>query len=394
MRRIAWTPRDPERGPAASAKKRAGPRHFAHLGPSDYAARVRGIHVLASLARRRVAGMTEVIRVDPIAPDPAAIARTAACLRGGGLAALPTETVYGLGVKALDPAAVARVFEAKGRPTSNPLIVHVAGAAQARELVVEWPERAERLTARFWPGPLSIVLPKRPCVPAIVTGGGPTVALRAPRHAVMQAVLRAAETPIAAPSANRSLAVSPTRAEHVLAGLDGRIDLVLDAGPCEQGLESTVVDLSGERPRVLRLGAVLPSQLAEALGCEIEQPTLTFASAGHGALPSPGALRRHYAPRAIVELAEDCGQGRVAALSQQGAHVGWLALDGVEPSDALGQVVTIAMPRDAAAYAARLYAALHELDNAGVERIIAARLPDGEPWLAIRDRLWRAAAER
>src|SRR5437660_12869477 len=178
--------------------------------------------------------------------EPAAIAEAAAVLRRGGLVAFPTETVYGLGGNALDPAAVARIFAAKGRPATNPVIVHVADAAGVPLVAAAWPDPAARLAARFWPGPLTLVLPRRPEVPDVVTAAGPTVAVRVPAHPVARALLRAAGVPVAAPSANRSSELSPTTAEHVLRGLGGRIDLILDAGPCPGGIESTVLDLTSD----------------------------------------------------------------------------------------------------------------------------------------------------
>ena len=187
-------------------------------------------------------------------------------LRGGGLAAFPTETVYGLGANALDAAAVARIFAAKGRPANNPLIVHLADAAQVREIAADWPESASRLAERFWPGPLTLVLPRRDIVPDIVTARGPTVAVRVPAHPVAQALLRAAALPLAAPSANRSTELSPTRAEHVLRGLEGRIDLLLDGGPTAGGIESTVLDVTIMPPRLLRPGLIGVAQLEAVIG--------------------------------------------------------------------------------------------------------------------------------
>ncbi|MFW6201455.1 MAG: L-threonylcarbamoyladenylate synthase, partial [Gemmatimonadota bacterium] len=203
-----------------------------------------------------------VLTVDPESPDPAAIDRAARALREGRLIAFPTETVYGLGADALDADAVRRIFEAKERPPRNPLIVHVADAAAARGLVERWPPAAGRLADAFWPGPLTLVLPKRPEVPDEVTAGLPTVAVRVPSHPVARALLLAAGVPVAAPSANPFTGVSPTTARHVQSGLADRIDLVLDAGPTPVGIESTVVDLSGPKPRLLRPGMISP----EALG--------------------------------------------------------------------------------------------------------------------------------
>jgi L-threonylcarbamoyladenylate synthase len=329
---------------------------------------------------------TEVLTVDANHPDGGALARAAAVLRGGGLVAFPTETVYGLGASALDAAAVARVFAAKGRPSNNPLIVHVAGAGEAAAVVASWPAPAARLAERFWPGPLTLVLPKGPAVPDAVTAGGPTVAVRVPAHPVALALLRAAGVPVAAPSANRSGYLSPTRAEHVLAGLDGRIEMVLDAGPVPGGIESTVLDLASDPPRLLRPGLVSPAELEAIVG-----PVRTPEPAPTGderPMPSPGMLSRHYAPRTPLELAEDGGRGRVEELRRAGLRVGWLTFD---PAESAGGVTVIVMPRDAREYAARLYAALHALDAAGLDRLVAALPPDSPEWLAVRDRLRRAA---
>ncbi len=209
---------------------------------------------------------TVVRQVSAEHPQEAAIAEAAEVLRRGGLVALPTETVYGLGANALEAGAVQAIFAAKERPPRNPVIVHVADAEAARALAAAWPERAGQLAERFWPGPLTLVLPKRPVVPDIVTAGGATVGLRVPAHRVALALLKAADVPIAAPSANRSSRVSPTTAAHVLADLEGRIDMILDAGPTSGGLESTVLDLTVEPPRVLRPGLVSVAQLEEVIG--------------------------------------------------------------------------------------------------------------------------------
>ena len=191
---------------------------------------------------------TVVLKVDSHSPDAAAIRRAAAVIRAGGLVAFPTETVYGLGANGLDAAAVARIFEAKGRPATNPVILHVSDASEVLNVAADWPETAAQLAAAFWPGPLTLVVPKADRVPSIVTAGGPTVAVRCPNHRVALALIREAGVPIAAPSANRSTELSPTRAEHVLKSLNGRIDLLLDGGPCSGGIESTVVDATGDMP--------------------------------------------------------------------------------------------------------------------------------------------------
>jgi L-threonylcarbamoyladenylate synthase len=331
---------------------------------------------------------TKVLRISAAAPEADVIARAAGVLHSGGLVAFPTETVYGLGAVALYPTAVAGIFTAKGRPAGNPLIVHVATATDAERLVADWHEAATRLAERFWPGPLTLVLRKNSAVPDIVTAGGPTVAVRVPAHPVALALLRAIDLPIAAPSANRSTCLSPTRAEHVLRDLDGRIELVLDAGPTSGGLESTVLDLTTTPPRLLRPGLVAPGEIEAVIG--------TIARAAQGTteeqqqLPSPGMLARHYTPIAPLETVPDDGWGRVKFLCQSGQTVGWLTFDAPATRSPHG-LISIVMSRDPSAYAARLYAVLHGLDDRGVERIVASLPPDTEEWLAVRDRLHRAA---
>src|SRR5919202_2722131 len=204
--------------------------------------------------------------VDPEHPEPEPIARAAAVLKQGGLVAFPTETVYGLGANALDAAAVARIFAAKGRPAYNPLITHVADVAGARRLARHWPESAERLAAAFWPGPLTVVVPKRPEVPDAVTAGLDSVAVRVPAHPVALALLREAALPVAAPSANRSTQLSPTTARHVEQALGDRVDLILDGGPTRVGIESTVVDLTGDVPVLLRPGLLAARDLEPVVG--------------------------------------------------------------------------------------------------------------------------------
>jgi L-threonylcarbamoyladenylate synthase len=330
---------------------------------------------------------TQVVVTHPGFPQPDRLARAAAVLRAGGLVAFPTETVYGLGANALDPAAVARIFTAKGRPPNNPLIVHVAEPAQAAQVVASWPEGAARLAERFWPGPLTLVLPRRAEVPDVVTGGGPTVAVRVPAHPVALALLRAAALPLAAPSANRSTELSPTRAEHVLRALAGRIDLLLDAGPTPGGIESTVVDLTVTPPRLLRPGLVGVADLEAAVGPLTRLPT--SPPPGEAPLPSPGMMPRHYAPRTPLQCAGPNDREHVEALCRAGLRVGWVTF-APAPEPTLPGLVVKGMPADPAGYAARLYAALHELDSAGLDRIVVALPPDAEEWLAVRDRLRRA----
>jgi L-threonylcarbamoyladenylate synthase len=330
---------------------------------------------------------TTVLSVDSTIPDQGAIAAAAALLRRDGLVAFPTETVYGLGANALDAAAVARIFAAKGRPATNPLIVHLADARQVAQVAADWPDPAARLAERFWPGPLTLVLLKRPEVPDIVTAGGPTVAARVPAHPVARALLRAAGVPVAAPSANRSTELSPTTAAHVLRGLGGRVDLILDAGPTAGGIESTVLDVTCDPPRLLRPGPVTPAEIEAVIG-PISRPGEPAASAAGVPHRSPGQMPRHYAPRAPLELAGGHGRERVVDVLREGARVGWVTWPGA--AEVTG-AVRVELPYDPTAYAAGLYAALHDLDSAGVDRIVVARPPDDEAWLAIRDRLRRAA---
>jgi L-threonylcarbamoyladenylate synthase len=328
----------------------------------------------------------EIVTVDPRSPDPALIDRAAAMLRGGGLVAFPTETVYGLGADALSAAAVGRIFAAKGRPARNPLIVHVPDAESARALVADWPAAARDLAARFWPGPLTLVLRRTPRVPDVVTAGGPTVAVRVPAHPVALALLRAGGVPLAAPSANRSTRLSPTRPEHVLRGLADCIDLLLDSGPTPGGLESTVLDVTTRPPRLLRPGLVTPADLEEVVG-----PVARLSSPGPdraGPLSAPGMLDRHYAPLTPLELVPGSGRPRVKELSGQGLRVGWLTLT---RDEATAPGLVRPMPEDPAEYAAQLYAALHQFDAASLDRIVVDLPPATDAWLAVRDRLTRAA---
>jgi L-threonylcarbamoyladenylate synthase len=348
------------------------------------------------------AAAPRVVRADPAAPDApdsaAAIAEAARLLRAGGLVAIPTETVYGLAADALDVAAVRRIFAAKGRPSYNPLIAHVPDDAAARALVAAWPEAAARLAAAFWPGPLTLVLPKRPgVVPDEVTAGLPAVAVRVPAHPVALAVLRAAGRPLAAPSANRFTELSPTTADHVVRGLGARVDLVLDGGPTAVGIESTVVDLTaaaaGEGPpRVLRPGTLGDAALAAAAGVSLGAPAAP-APAGAPRL-APGMVDRHYAPRAAVWAFDPGGRGAVAARlraersRRPGLRAGGVLLAPWREGEPIDDEVV--MPGDPAGYARRLYAALHAVDDAGCAVVLVERPPDGGEWAGVRDRLARA----
>lgn len=317
-----------------------------------------------------------------------AIDEAAGILAGGGLVAIPTETVYGLAGLALDPAVVSRIFAAKGRPARNPLIVHVADTVAARRLAASWPDSANTIAARFWPGPVTIVVPRRDEVPAIVTAGGPTVAIRCPAHPVARRLLEVLGRPLAAPSANRSMGVSPTTAAHVAASLGTAIDAILDAGPCDRGIESTVIDCSCSPPRILRPGPVGRDAIEEALG----GPVAAAGGEPSPVLRSPGLTGRHYAPRATLEL-DDAPAARALDWLARGLRVGIIALPTADLASlaAAKNAVLIRLPGDPAGYARDLYAAIHSLDDAGVDAIVVESPPTGEPWNAIRDRLSRAA---
>ncbi len=334
--------------------------------------------------------MPRVVVVDPETPDPSALAEAVAVLRSGGLVAMPTETVYGLAGLALDERALARIFEAKGRPTHHPLIVHVVGEAQARGLAASWPERASRLAKAFWPGPLTLVVDRALHVPAAVAAGNPSVALRAPAHPVAQALLLALGEPLAAPSANRYQGVSPTTAAHVVKELGDRVDLVLDAGPCEAGIESTVVDVRGDPPRVLRPGALDLATLRQVL-----HDVQTTSDDVRGADPrvSPGMDVRHYAPRARLLLADTWEEARRIAygLAGTGARVGLITHEKRTTSVPEQQILTRTLPREAAQYARLLYRTLHDLDDAGVDAIVVQGVPQDEAWWAVADRLRRGS---
>lgn len=325
--------------------------------------------------------MTRILPVS--GPEDPAIAEAAVLLRAGGLVAFPTETVYGLGADGLNPEAVARIYAAKGRPATNPVILHVADTAAAKALVSLWSLEAQALAERFWPGPLTLVLPASDTVPSIVRAGGPSVALRCPAHPVALALIRATGRPLAAPSANRSQHLSPTLAQHVASSLGEAVDLILDGGPTEAGLESTILDLSSGRPCVLRPGPIPPADLEGLVG-----PVDLWAGAVRAGdrQAAPGMAERHYAPRARLQLvAPGSGLGEVSG------SVAYVALGTLPPLPP--GVRGILLPLDADLVGARLYALLHELDDADCERIFMERPPEDEAWLAVRDRLRRASAK-
>lgn len=337
---------------------------------------------------------TRVAAVNRDHPDPAVIQEAARVIQNGGRVAFPTETVYGLGANALDHDSVAAIFAAKGRPADNPLIVHVADPATVDLLAAEVTPLARRLMAACWPGPLTLVLQKSEMVPEATTAGLDSVAVRMPDHPVAGALLRAAGVPIAAPSANRSGHPSPTTAAHVLADLDGRIEMVLDAGPCRVGLESTVVDARGRRPVILRPGAVTETRLRD-----LGDPPRTGDLAGGEPIRSPGTRHRHYAPRALVELHEGADAiGRISARYQEAVRAGRrvhvvLSTEGAARWPNARQDVIVVAPRDDhAAWAERLYGLLWDADARGDELLLVEGIEPEGLGVAVLDRLRRAAA--
>jgi len=319
----------------------------------------------------------------------AAVARAAEVLGAGEAVALPTETVYGLAANALNPQAVERIFQIKGRPAHNPIIVHVASAEMAQRCVAHWPHLAEKLARAFWPGPLTLVLPRAKDIPDVVTAGGPTVGVRWPSHPFIQAVIRACGFPLAAPSANPSNRVSPTTAEHVRKDLGHRIRLIVDGGQCQIGIESTVLDLSVTPPRLLRPGMIHEQALLAVTGS-------LALSADHGAevLKSPGLLRKHYSPRARLVLASWRDQLELEAqtsgfkLPRSDIHI--VAHTHIPAGMGFGRVSVI--PHEAQAFARAIYAELHACDEAGAQLIVVESLPDTPEWRPIADRLNKAAA--
>ena len=312
--------------------------------------------------------------------DQTSIADAVIRLRARRLVAVPTETVYGIAARTLDPEAIEQVYRVKGRPGDNPLIAHVSSVEMARSLVSEWPEEADRLALVLWPGPLTMVLPRADSVPEISTGGRDSIAIRIPAHSVALEVIHRLGEPISAPSANRSGSLSPTEARHVLSEFLDHDLLVLDGGPCRVGLESTVVDLRGRRPEVLRPGVVTPERLSGILGVEV------VSRDAEGQADSPGTATSHYAPATETRLcsAEEAGGEDVAVISIGRDH---------DSSHATGRF-RVALPSDPEIVGALLYSTLHAADLSGSRRIDVVPPPSTSSWAAIQDRLQRAAAPR
>lgn len=342
----------------------------------------------------------------------ARVAQAAALLRAGKLVAFPTETVYGLGADAANAEAIDGIFAAKGRPYSDPLIVHIADASWLARVARDVPPLAIAVAARFWPGPLTLVLPRAEGIPPIVAAGGDTVGVRAPSHPIAQQLVRLADTPVAAPSANRFMGVSPTTAQHVLADLAGRIDAILDGGPTSVGVESTVVDLTRQPPRILRPGGVTLEALREVMPDVVgPAPTPGPSPEGRGkeqgaldrVMRAPGQLARHYAPQTrlvVFDAAGERGRAAVMATARRalagGERVGALATDDEAPAlAALGvRVARLGPADDLATVARQLYAALRSLDDGQVDVIVAHTFGQAGMGLALWDRLRRAAGGR
>ena len=327
----------------------------------------------------------------------AAVSRAAELLNQGQVVALPTETVYGLAANALDPEAVSRIFEIKGRPAHNPIIVHISSLELAKRCVTEWPAVAEKLGRAFWPGPLTLVLPRAKAIPDIVTAGGPTVGVRWPSHPFIQAVIRECDFPLAAPSANPANRLSPTTSEHVRKYFGDRIPLIIDGGQSHVGIESTVLDLSVAPPRLLRPGMIHEQALLAVTG----ELLLGFGDSEE-ILKSPGQLPQHYSPKAKLLICSWSNEEdlRQQILTQKATGVTGQALLAkthvishtiIPSSDRFAHVSVI--PHDPEAFARAIYAGLHACDDAGAGLIVVEDLPDTTEWRAIRDRLKRAAAD-
>ncbi|HVU28128.1 MAG TPA: L-threonylcarbamoyladenylate synthase [Verrucomicrobiae bacterium] len=319
----------------------------------------------------------------------AAVKRAAELLRAGEVVALPTETVYGLAANAFDENAVAQIFEIKGRPANNPIIVHAAGIEMAERCVSHFPPVAEKLAKAFWPGPLTLVLPRAEKIPPIVTANGETVGVRWPSHPFIQAVIRECDFPLAAPSANLSNRISPTNAGHVSRQLGKKIKLIVDGGQSQVGIESTVLDLTQTPPQILRPGMIHAKSLAAVCG-EIQ----TGGNRAGETLRSPGLLRKHYSPKAKLLLLnwrnEEDLRAQISDWRFKPQHAHIIAHTKI-PSDQSFVSVSV-IPHDAEAFARALYAELHRCDEAGAEWIVVETPPESPEWSGIADRLRRASA--
>ena len=318
-----------------------------------------------------------------------AVRRAVELLSAGEVVALPTETVYGLAANALNPEAVAKIYSIKGRPSHNPIIVHIADLPMAKRCVAAWSANAEKLANSFWPGPLTMVLPRAENIPEIVTGGGETVGVRWPAHSFIQAVIRDCGFPLAAPSANLSNAISPTSASHVSKLLGRKLQLMMRRGSKHDVIDSTVIDLSLRQPLVLRPGMIHAESLAAAIG---EGVLNEGAGDESVTLRSPGMLRKHYSPKAkLLVLEWKSDEELKSRITHHASRTHVIAHTRIPSADGFAGVTV--MPRDAAAFARAIYAELHRCDEAGAEVIVVEALPNLTEWRGISDRLTRAAAE-
>ena len=334
---------------------------------------------------------TELVKIDsPLETEK--LQRAAQVLRCGGLCGIPTETVYGLAANALDEAAVKKIFAAKGRPQDNPLIVHIACMEELPALVRSIPPEAEALAAAFWPGPLTIILQKADCIPDAVSCGLPTVAIRMPSHPIANAIIRAAGIPLAAPSANTSGKPSPTTAQHVLHDMDGKIDMIVDGGACSVGVESTVVTLCADRPRLLRPGGVTLEMLRDVLG-KVDVDKAVLGELASGEQPSsPGMKYKHYSPDADVKLVRGSLESFARyANSYPVSETLILCFDGEENAFAC-EAITLGSVTDAKTHAQRIFRALREADERGFRNVLVHCPDDRGVDLAVLNRLLRAAA--
>jgi L-threonylcarbamoyladenylate synthase len=341
------------------------------------------------LSAKKPHSQAEILQTDTPPLFESAVRRAAELLQSGEVVALPTETVYGLAANALNAKAVAKIFEIKGRPSHNPIIAHVAGLDMARRCASRWPALADRLANAFWPGPLTLVLPRAEAVPDVVTAGGSTVGIRWPSHPFIQAVIRHCGFPLAAPSANLSNQVSPTNARHVVKQLGDKIPLIVDGGQSQVGIESTVLDLSRSPPRVLRPGMIHQQALLAVTGELVDRN-----GPRQGVLKSPGLLPKHYSPRARLVVCawnDDRDlQAHAESLGVTRSKIHVIAHTRIPSARNFGGVNVI--PHDPEAFARAIYAQLHECDEAGAEVIVVEALPETDEWRGVLDRLNRAAS--
>jgi L-threonylcarbamoyladenylate synthase len=334
--------------------------------------------------------VTEILPTHTPALFQKAVKRAAEFLRAGKVVALPTETVYGLAANALDEKAVAKIFQIKGRPANNPIIVHVTGIEMAKTCVENFPGVAEKLVKSFWPGPLTLVLPRAEKIPKIVTAGGETVGIRWPSHPFIQAVIRECNFPLAAPSANLSNSISPTNAEHVLKNLNGKIPLIVDGGQSQVGIESTVLDLTVSPPQILRPGMIH----AESIAAVVREIQNSKSSIQSHELRSPGLLKKHYSPKAklLVLNWHDETDLKSQIANHRSQIQNWHVIAHTKIPSAENFAGVSVIPHDAEAFARAIYAELHRCDEAGANLIVVEAPPDLPEWSGIADRLRRASA--